>query len=372
MSHPPPQAETEHILALGETLKRALVEQGVALHDVMAHRLGLAATDLRCLELVRRPPRGAFMTAGELAECAGLTTGAITGVLDRLERAGFVRREKSETDRRQVRVRLEAKREPELDALFAPVQSAWLALCARYSAKELALIGDFATRLQALYAEQASAARALSPSSLATASDFRELSALLSGSRAGMLSLPKGFANATLGALSGRLLYRLRYAGFEPKVTVRGGRVTIKPTRAPAAPELRRLSAALELNAQIPWTIAAGEGVLNLRADLREISLRSFEVVGGTSGLTLELPSPQGSVTVRFTGGVHGLRLLRPKGAAVRLYVAHGASGLEIDGVRHAGAGGELRWESAGYAHAENRFDVQLLGGASDLMLGVG
>src|SRR6516225_8343013 len=75
----------------------ALLDQGrdvgtaaIMFHQAVADRLGLNPTDHKCLDLVHR---AGGATAGDLAEWTGLTTGAITGLIDRLERAGFVRRE---------------------------------------------------------------------------------------------------------------------------------------------------------------------------------------------------------------------------------------------------------------------------------------
>ena len=68
-------------------------------HQAVAECVGLNVTDHKCLDvLVRSGP----MTAGQLAQLTGLTTGAVTGVLDRLERAGFVRRQSDPSDRRRV------------------------------------------------------------------------------------------------------------------------------------------------------------------------------------------------------------------------------------------------------------------------------
>src|SRR5215813_7664872 len=76
--------------------------QGVLYSQAVAERLGINSTDLECLDsVVLRGP----LTAGELADATGLTTGAITGVIDRLERAGFARRERDKDDRRRVLVR---------------------------------------------------------------------------------------------------------------------------------------------------------------------------------------------------------------------------------------------------------------------------
>ena len=72
-----------------------------------AERIGINVTDLNCLNILAL--RGQ-LTAGELARATGLTTASITGVLDRLEEAGFVRRERDAHDRRRVVVHLDATR----------------------------------------------------------------------------------------------------------------------------------------------------------------------------------------------------------------------------------------------------------------------
>jgi DNA-binding MarR family transcriptional regulator len=71
--------------------------------QAIADTLGINRTDLRCLDILEREGR---MTAGRLATQTGLTTGAITTVLDRLETAGFARRVRDADDRRRVYVEL--------------------------------------------------------------------------------------------------------------------------------------------------------------------------------------------------------------------------------------------------------------------------
>src|SRR5688500_5827036 len=93
----------------------ALIAGSVATHEAVADRLGLNPTDLRCLGLATSEPG---LTPTRLAELAGLTTGAITGVLDRLERAEFVRREPDPSDRRRLRVQLVPDRLGELTAYY--------------------------------------------------------------------------------------------------------------------------------------------------------------------------------------------------------------------------------------------------------------
>ena len=75
------------------------------LGQMSAERIGINVTDLNCLNIVALT---GSMTAGDLARATGLTTASITGVLDRLEEGGFVRRERDPHDRRRVIVKLNA------------------------------------------------------------------------------------------------------------------------------------------------------------------------------------------------------------------------------------------------------------------------
>ena len=88
--------------ALMEELEHAVRRssaQGVIFGQTVASRVGISSSDLECLDFLNLEGR---VTAGRLAEVTGLTTGAITGVVDRLEKAGLVRRERDDHDRRKV------------------------------------------------------------------------------------------------------------------------------------------------------------------------------------------------------------------------------------------------------------------------------
>src|SRR5438874_13666976 len=73
--------------------------QGTIFGQTVANTVGISGSDLECLDFLNLEGRG---TAGRLAEDTGLTTGAITGVVDRLEKAGLARRERDPAHRRQV------------------------------------------------------------------------------------------------------------------------------------------------------------------------------------------------------------------------------------------------------------------------------
>jgi len=114
-----------------------------------ADRIGINATDLNCLNILSF---SGHMTAGELARATGLTTASITGVIDRLEEAGYVSRERDPSDRRRVVVTLaldQAMRN--VASVFLPVLRDWREMAARYSDDELRLIVDFYGRMEQVF-----------------------------------------------------------------------------------------------------------------------------------------------------------------------------------------------------------------------------
>src|SRR6202451_2267401 len=103
----PPDAGHERSRLEGDFLlaQRRVGSTMQLLGQLSAERIGINVTDLNCLNIVALT---GSMTAGDLARATGLTTASITGVLDRLEEGGFVRRERDSHDRRRVIVKLNA------------------------------------------------------------------------------------------------------------------------------------------------------------------------------------------------------------------------------------------------------------------------
>lgn len=112
-------------------------------NQLVADRLGMNRTDLRCLSIIQS--RGP-LTAGQLAEASGLTTGAVTAVLDRLERAGYARRLPDPADRRRVLVEVTSKAGRDVGGLFVPLVEETNRRLAQYRPEELELIRDFIRR----------------------------------------------------------------------------------------------------------------------------------------------------------------------------------------------------------------------------------
>ena len=114
-----------------------------------ADRIGINATDLNCLNILSF---SGHMTAGELARATGLTTASITGVIDRLEEAGYVSRERDPHDRRRVVVTLALdKAMRNVASVFLPILRDWRELSTRYSDDELRLIVDFYGRMEQVF-----------------------------------------------------------------------------------------------------------------------------------------------------------------------------------------------------------------------------
>jgi DNA-binding MarR family transcriptional regulator len=120
---------------------RATANQDDAFDAVAAAQLGVSDTDMRCLNIIENS-RG--ITAGELATGSGLTAGAVTGVIDRLERHGFARRVPDPADRRRVRVEVTPAFYRAAERIWGPVAADWqTTLAERFGSDELELIIAF-------------------------------------------------------------------------------------------------------------------------------------------------------------------------------------------------------------------------------------
>ena len=116
---------------------------GVLHGQAIAKRVGVNPSDMECLDLILM---NGPSTAGEIARHTGLTSGAVTGLIDRLERLGLVERAADANDRRKVLVRVREDRIGAIVALFSPMEKSVHALLAGYSKEELKLLIDFAER----------------------------------------------------------------------------------------------------------------------------------------------------------------------------------------------------------------------------------
>ncbi|MER7756505.1 MarR family transcriptional regulator [Kitasatospora sp. NPDC097643] len=147
---PRPQATPEQALY---AMDRMIALAQFGQQDIAA-RLGLNVTDLTCLGFViEAAMAGESMAAGDLAERAQLTTGAVTGVLNRLEKAGYAHREADPSDRRRVRVVMADDAQQRILQVYGPFYERIGALFADYTPDEVAVLADWFTRARALMHE---------------------------------------------------------------------------------------------------------------------------------------------------------------------------------------------------------------------------
>jgi DNA-binding MarR family transcriptional regulator len=133
------ESRNEIFRSLGSEVRAQ--QNAVELIDEAAYELlRVNRTDGRCLDIIDQHER---ITAGDLAKASGLSTGAVTAVLDRLERAGHIHRVRDDQDRRRVYVEVTRETLKQMHELYAPLAARSQQRMAGYSLEELALLRDW-------------------------------------------------------------------------------------------------------------------------------------------------------------------------------------------------------------------------------------
>ncbi|WP_318205504.1 helix-turn-helix domain-containing protein [Streptomyces sp. SCL15-4] len=143
---------SDTIRALGDLVATSIVGQ-----QEFARSLGLSMMDLICLAHVLAAGDSP-VTAGDLAARAHVTTGAVTGILNRLERGGFVTREPDPADRRRVLVAAVPAAADRVRTVYGPYYARLTELFAQYTPAEISIVTDWFTRAAAVtrtYLEEA-------------------------------------------------------------------------------------------------------------------------------------------------------------------------------------------------------------------------
>jgi DNA-binding MarR family transcriptional regulator len=125
--------------------------------DLVGELMGINQTDGRALDLLDQHGR---MSAGELARASGLTTGAITAVVDRLERAGYAQRVPDPQDRRRVLVEVTAKAKAATEELFGPLADTAWPLLERWNDEQLEMLLEFLRLSRGVQEQHAESLRA--------------------------------------------------------------------------------------------------------------------------------------------------------------------------------------------------------------------
>jgi DNA-binding MarR family transcriptional regulator len=136
-----PQRSKKHLVEELIREFRVSCNQDDAFDSLAADWLGVTETDLRCLNIIEN---AGGLSAGDLAAQSGLTGGAITGVIDRLERVRFARRVFDPADRRRVRVEVTPAFYRSAEEIWGPLAADWHStLSKRFTMEELERIADF-------------------------------------------------------------------------------------------------------------------------------------------------------------------------------------------------------------------------------------
>jgi len=341
------------------------------LDEAAAALFSLNRTDLRCLGILYRRGR---VTAGELAEESGLTPGAITTVLDRLEKGGYANRVADPEDRRRVLVISTVATRDVGARIYGEVEVSGHKLLEPRAAEELTAIRDYLRGMRAIYENQAGHAvcETATLDGAASAAGKPEVAAPLGAAVAARLEFNKGASMLSIrGDSDLGELYHARFEGPVPDVFQHGSTVTIKHTMRSWPFDWGARTADVTLYAGVPWAISLRGGIWKLSADLRNVRLESLEVAGGASDIEVWLPAAHGTVLVRVSGGASKVALHRPADVPVRADVSGGANQLVFDGQRLGGIGGSNRLESPGYEESTDRYDVRFSGGASQVTIDV-
>jgi DNA-binding MarR family transcriptional regulator len=355
----------EAIESVVRSLRRVNL-QGSLFGQTVAVRFGLSESDVETLEALIDV--GAT-TAGRLSELTGLTSGAVTRVIDRLEQAGYVRRVPDPGDRRRVIVEVDPQKSAAIQAALGRLGSASAKEIGRYTEAQLALIDDFLTRMAEITHDEATTLRE-NPEPDPDEPTTAERAAPVGGLTSARLLIRSGFNELTLRSAGDLIdLYRARFEGVIPEVRLRGDTVSLRYKGGIMPWDWRKRVADLTLNDSIPWTIQLAGAANRFTAELPRLDLRLLELTGGADTLRLSLARPTGLVPIRLIGGASKVRVERPAGVPIRLTVSGGAGGVEFDRQKLGGMAGQIVLESDGAANPADRYSIEVTGGLGQIVV---
>jgi DNA-binding MarR family transcriptional regulator len=336
---------------------------GASFFRAAAARIGMTDTDMQVIDILDSTGPA---TAGQLADLTGLTTGAITGMLNRLEEAGLVRRERDPNDGRKVIVRLEKGKDEmrEINAMFDGVGGAWDDMASSYDNEQLAFLLEFLRRSNAISRKEIFRLRE------APESERGIFSAPLADLESARLVFPAGAFRLSLHASDIKgALYQARFQGRVPEVKAKDGVVTIRYPRRLWVPSKDKTAAEVTLSAAIPWQIVIQGGASEITAELGKLNLASLEVKGGLHKVHLDLPAPSGVVPMRISGGVSEVTVRRPAGVAARVHLKGWAAEFVFDDQTFSAVGNDVQLQSQGFDPAAPYYDIEVPSSASQLAI---
>jgi DNA-binding HxlR family transcriptional regulator len=332
---------------------------GASFYRAAAARIGMTVTDMQVMDLLES---SGPTTAGQLADLTGLTTGAITGMLNRLEETGLVRRERDPNDGRRVIVRLERGMNEmgEFGSIFTSIENAWDDMASHYDDEQIVFLLEFLKRSNAVSRKEIVRLRE------APSGGEGIYSAPQGELESGRLVVASGLSRLTLRTDDGMAeLYQARFEGPVPSVAVKEGVVTIRYPRRLWILGGEQRVAEVTLSVAIPWQIAIQGGSSEITAELDDLDLASLEIKGGASMIRLELPAPSGVVPIRISGGASMITIRRPTGVAVRAHLKGWASEFFFDDQTFSEMGNNVRLQSSGFEPTAPYYDIEVASSVS-------
>jgi DNA-binding MarR family transcriptional regulator len=330
---------------------------GASFFRVAATQIGMAAdTDIQVMDIL---DLAGEVSAGQLADLMGMTTGAIARILNRLEEAGLVHRERDPNDGRRVIVRLERGKDemPKIGPIFDSLGNAWEELASDYDDEQMAFLLSFLTRLNAMTRKEFIRLQE------APSSEGKIFSTPLDDLSRGRLVV-SSCAQLTLRTSEGMVdLYQARFEGSVPNVAAKDGVVTVRYPRRLLGLSGEQRQAVVTLSRAIPWQIVIQSGGSVVTAELGGLDLASFEIKGGGSMIHLELPVPSGVVPIRISGGGSEIIVRRPAGVAVRAHLEGWGSAFVFDDQTHMGNNAWL--QSSGFEPTAPYYNIEVASSGS-------
>ena len=336
---------------------------GASFFRAAAARIGMPVTDMQVMEILESTSP---TTAGQLADLTGLTTGAITGMLNRLEESGLVHRERDPNDGRRVIVRLARDQDAghEIGPIFASIGKAWDEMASHYDDEQMVFLLEFLKRSNALSRREIVRLRE------APSGEEGIFSAPLGDLESGRLVVSSGLSRLNLRTQDGMAdLYQARFEGPVPDVKVKEGVVTIRYPRRLWVLGGEQRVAEVTLSAAIPWRIVIQGGASEVKALLGDLNLAGLEVKGGLSTIHLDLPVPSGVVPIRISGGASDITVRRPAGVAASVHLKGWASEFVFDDQTFSNLGNDVRLQSPGQEAVARRYEIEVASSVSTVTI---
>jgi len=331
-----------------------------------AARSEMTVTDMQVIDILDSTGP---TTAGQLAELTGLTTGAITGMINRLEEARLVRRERDPNDGRRVIVQLVPGKDEmhKVGPIFAAIGTAWDEMTARYDDAQVAFLLEF------LKSSNAISRREIVRLREAPEGEGGIFSAPFGKLESARLVVSAGVSRLTLRTNDGMTeLYQARFEGPLPDMKAREGVVTIRYPRRLWIPGGEQRAAEVTLSVAIPWQIVIQGGASEIVARLGDLNLAGLEIKGGLSTIRLELPMPSGVVPIRISGGASEVIVRRPAGVPARVHLKGWASAFVFDNQTFSNVGNDVRLQSPGFDPTAPYYDIEVASSASMVTITTG